>query len=243
MFKLYYEATLSLQHGGDCILLGATPDLILYVEELYGAEPWVAQHRLQFDGTILETRDEADSIDAFIPFELPAHAIRPAAVASGHPLDFSGPRLQGLRATDRIDGLVRSLPMQIRMNLAQTVLPGVMPPLILGLVESRVLAACSLNDDAGTQVICRRVGVACALSGQRVDESGIPYDYETKTLFLAHTWREADGLDLEEIMTSNLPGADLYRPMDCLLVDNTLVVADGGDGGRTSVIHLWRVDH
>ena len=57
--SLTYVTCVPLQHNGDCSLIGVTPDLTLFTEEIYG-DGFVAQQATRLDRTIVERVDEGE---------------------------------------------------------------------------------------------------------------------------------------------------------------------------------------
>jgi hypothetical protein len=240
---LNYQTSIQLTHTGDCRFLGIGSDMTLYVEEIYGEDDWLAQHVLTFTGTLHQTVDEDSGRAAgFTPLVLPDNLHRPARIHKTQALNFSGPRLRGQRALERIDDLVRPLTMPTRMQLIQQLKLDILPPLLLGVAESRVIAeALLLPPD--TYLVCRRLRLAYGLPAPRLDSSNMPYDYDTVTLFVAHTYESTSGeIELPpEIVFSGLPGVNLRRPLDCMVHEQHLLVADGGDDSHPGQIHIWKI--
>jgi hypothetical protein len=242
-----HVTTLPLKHEGDCSLLGMMPEQALYVEEVYGEHGWMAQHELSLDGTITRSVDEADGAndaDDLRPLDLPPGIVRPKTGWHTMALNFAGPRHRGLRAPERILDLVRTLSIEEKIALIQKFKLDVIPPMLLGIAESYVLAEAELQRP-NLYFVCRRLRLAVALSEQRLDEENQPYDYETVVIYLAHFY----DCKLEPLLKDILPdltSVPLHRPMDCLLINGQLCIADGGSGAgserRLSAIHLWQVE-
>ncbi len=241
MSKLRFEsiATFPLSHAGDCSLLGVGGDGSLFVEEIYG-DGWVAQHALSADGTLIASVDEqnGDATD-LQPLPLPDDLKQPHAGWHTMPLNFSGPRQRGLREPERVLELVKPLTFAEKLLLHQRYALDV-PPLLLGLAESYVMAEAPLAG-AWLFVVCRRIRVAAALPQPEHDEGGAAYDYDTRVLYLAHLFDRASDepptlLDPE----TDLISPALKRPMDCLVAGDRLYVADGGENERLSTIHIFQ---
>lgn len=238
---LDYLNTLELAHNGDCHLLGMSSDKVIYAEEVYGDDDWLAQHALTLDGDRVQSVDEEDGQRAdLVPLTLPTDLVRPQPVRHTQRLDFSGPRLRGLREAERIGDLVRPLTVPTRMTLGQRL--GVAPAALLGIAESRVLAEALLTSQ-NSYLVCRRVRIAYVLSQPQRDAENQPYDYDTLVLYVAHPYDIDSGdIDVEpEIAFAGLPGVELMRPMDCLTANGYLCVADGGHEARHSRIHIWKI--
>lgn len=238
--SLAHSARLTLAHNGDCGLLGIAPGPVVYVEEFYGDDGWLAQCALRLDGTVIAQMDEAHGARAGAPpLELPANLVKPASANHTRRLNFSGPRWRGLRAEERIDDMVFPLPVAAKMALAQRAQLDVPPPLLLGIAESRVLAETQLGPDCW--LVCRRLRLAYALPQPRRADDGAPYDYDSCVLHLAHIWTpDDDGELLTDAALAGLPGVQLHRPLDCLAAYGCLALADGGAPDRLAALHVWR---
>lgn len=233
-------ATFPLVYAGDCSLLGVGPDGVIYVEELYG-DGWMAQHAVRADGTIRATVDErGGNADTLEPLPLPDDLIQPRAGWHSMKLNYSGPRLRGLREPERTLDLVKPLSLAEKMLLHDRYALD-MPPLLLGLAESYVLAEAPL-DGAGLFAVCRRVRIAAALPQPQTDADGAAYDYDTRVLYLAHLF-DRDALDAPTLFDADtsLISDALCRPMDCLTIGDRLYVADGGDGERLSAVRVFQI--
>lgn len=237
---LAHCARLILAHNGDCGLLGIAPGPVVYVEEFYGDDGWLAQRALRPDGTVVDQMDEAHGAQAGAPpLALPADLVRPTSVNHTQSLNFSGPRWRGIRAEERIDDMVLPLPVAAKMALAQRAQLDVPPPLLLGIAESRVLAETPLGPDCW--LVCRRLRLAYALPQPRYADNGALYDYDSCALHLAHIWTPDDGGELlTDAALAGLPGVQLHRPLDCLAAYGCLAVADGGAPDRPAALHVWR---
>ena len=223
-----HVTTLPLKHEGDCSLLGMTPDKTLYVEEVYGENGWIAQHELLPDGTFARSIDEQDGTNEIEhPLELPNVIAKPKTGWHTMALNFAGPRHRGLRGPERPLDLVRPLSIDEKMALIAKFKLDLIPPLLLGIAESYVLAEAELRRP-DLYFVCRRVRLAIALPETRLDEDNQPYDYETHVIYLAHFYdceQEPRFIDL----LSDLTRRPAHRPMDCLLLDEHLCIADGGE--------------
>ena len=114
--------------------------------------------------------------------------------------------------------------------------------MLLGVAESRVLAEAPLSPP-DQYLVCRRVRIAHALETTERDADHQPYDYDTIPVYVAHPYHVTSGdLDVEpEIAFAGLPSIDLLRPMDCLVANHYLCVADGGHDTQKSRIHIWKI--
>lgn len=235
--RFQYHACLPLAHHGDCALLGITPALAVYAEEIYGEEGWLAQQARRLDGAVIAQMDEQAGQ---MPLALPPDMVRPEAPCHTLALNFSGPRWRGLCAADRIGDTVRPLPLVSKISLGQRL--GLAPPLLLGVAESRVLAEVALTP--ADWLVCRRVRLAFRLAQPRRDADGLPYDYDTLALYVIHTWSPASDEGDEPLPDSafaGLPGAALRRPQGCLAAYGYLLVADGGTPDHRAAVHVWRL--
>lgn len=231
--------TVALPHQGDCSLLGATPQGEFYVEEIYGVDGWLAQHRFSAEGKLLRSIDEQNGANHEItPLALPADLVAPKTGWHTMRLNYAGARHRGLRVSDRLADLAQPLSISDKMALAERL--GLPPLSIVGVAESYVLAETELVHPH-LFLSCRRIRFAYTLTEERRDDDGEPYDYDTLVLYAAHL---IDLANEEErpisAMLDDLPG--LARPMDCLLIADRLYIADGGAADRPSRIHVWRVE-
>lgn len=237
---LNFITTLTLSYQSDCFLLGITPDLTLFAEEIYGKDDLLARYHFTLDGRILQKFDESSDTRAFT---LPTDLVHPTRPLQNHPLNFHGPRLRGLREPDRIRDAVRPLEVPTRMRLIAYLGLNISPPMLLGVAESQVLAQAPLGTP-DTELVCRRLRLAYALPEPRYDADHLPYDYDTLTIYAAHVYhpqsRETE-LSFDTVFAS-FPGVTLRRPMDCLTYQNHLFIADGGDAQQSSRVHVWRIE-
>ena len=238
---LNYLQSILLHHNGDCRLLGVSPTLALYVEEIFGDDDQLAQHTLSLDGKVLHSVDESiNPASDFIPLTLPADVVRPSPIRHASRLNFSGPRQLGLRDLERITDVVRTLEVPTRIRLAQQI--NIPMPLILGVAESRVLAEALLTPP-DTYLVCRRLRIAHALPEPQRDTDQQWYDYDTLAVYTAHLYNPVlNDVELPpDAVFAGLPGVRLVRPMDCIMCHEHVFIADGGDADRPSRIHIWRV--
>ncbi len=241
---------LPLQHHGDCTLLGVVPgdpadpsgaaDCTIYVEEIYDEDGKLAQHALTLDGRLLATVDEGSGDTDLHPLDLPPQRIKPQTGWHTMALNFAGPRHRGLRAPERTLDLVRPLTIAEKMALIDRFRLDVPPPLLLGVAESYVLAETPICAPT-LYFVCRRVRFAVALTEERTDADGQPYDYDTQVVYLAHFYERDQEPEWSDIL-ADATSIPLSRPMDCLLVKDRLFIADGGADDRLSAIHVWQLD-
>jgi hypothetical protein len=116
------------------------------------------------------------------------------------------------------------------------------PTMIIGLAESHVFSEAPL-DENGNLLVCRRVLLAYALQSPKVDETNRPYDYDTLPLFVVHRYGPSDDGEVPiDRLFEPLPEVDFIRPMDCLVYQNHLFVADGGNDEYDSAVHIWKLE-
>ena len=233
--------TLTLKHNGDCNLLGVTPDQTIYAEEVYGEDGLIAQHEVQFDGRFAQSVDEVDGApDTMQPISLPANAIKPKTGWHTMGLNFAGPRHRGMRAPERTADLVQPLTIEEKMTFVKRLKLDVPAPLLMGIAESYVLAESDIVRPH-LYFVCRRVRLALALPEVRLDAAQQPYDYDTHVIYAAHFYDRTEELP-SGVLFDDLTSEPLHRPMDCLLLDGHLYIADGGSGARLSAIHVWKLE-
>lgn len=240
--QLEYIQTHSLKHSGDCCLLAVTSDQHIYAEEIYGAEGWLAQHHLSPDGSFVATIDEDDGrTKVEQPLPLPEDAAQPATGWHTMWLNFAGPRHRGIRSLERVDELVRPFTLQDKIHLSQHPALKMPPPMILGLAESYVLAEAK-TVVPGVYFVCRRLRIAFVTGKTETDETGEPFDYDSRVIYVAHFAARSAALDESLVdQMQPLPGITPSRPMDCAIFGNQLYVADGGEADRVSAVHVWKI--
>lgn len=241
--NLTYKIGIPLKYNEDCNLLGVTPDLKLYIEEIYSHDAWIAQHIYQLDGSHLAIIDEDFGKNTSLsPLQLPANLVRPKPGWHTMDLNFTGPRHRGLRGPERIADMVKPLSIQSKIALVERFGLPVSPPLILGLAESYVISEIELIRPH-LYFVCRRLRVAYALPQSEIDSEGETYDYDTQVIYLAHFYDKNQTFDPQiEDLIDPFPGINLVRPMDCLFYENHLFIADGGNTNAKSTIHVWEID-
>jgi hypothetical protein len=237
-----YLTTMNLKHAGDCSLLGVTPDITIYAEETYGSDGWLAQTALRLDGSVVDAVDEDHGgVTALAPLMLPEDIVKPQTGWHTMALNFSGPRHRGLVGPERVPDLVRPLSIQDKISLVKQYQLPILPPTLIGLAESYVLAEAPLIYP-NLFVVCRRARLAYTLPQEAVDADNQPYDYDTLVIYTAQLYQRNQEADNGISDANNtFPDAALKRPMDCLIYADHLFIADGGEGERTSAIHVWKV--
>jgi hypothetical protein len=236
---LKHFMTFPLLYDGDCKLLGVTVDGLIYIEELYGDEDWLAQHKITIDDGIIDSIDElaGENLD-ITPFELPSTAILPTSKSCCDSLTFTGARLRGLQRDEPIAEIVLPLSVEDKIELVDYMEWDISPMQIIGIAESVVLSHTSLSD--GSLMVCRRVRIAYRLTQVSADR-GVPYDYDSLDLHLLHEFDPNSDDELPEVVDclNELEDVVLLRPMDCLYHDGKLYVADGGEADDVSAIHIF----
>lgn len=244
-FPLTYLASLPLRYSGDCTLLGISADHQIYAEEIYGEHGWIAQHQIDLERGIIASIDEENGMrNVREPLALPTDIIQPQSCWNTMKLNYAGPRWRGLREPERLLDMLRPISIADKIEAVRLLGLSVPPPMLLGVAESYVLSeACVLPPDVF--FVCRRVRLAIALEAVQQDEAGLPYDYETLAIHVAHFYdRAADSEPALLDALTALPGARLRNPMDCIVHDTHLFVSDSarGDSRTPSQIHVWRIE-
>ena len=175
---------------GSPALIGIDADGNVALELMYGADgsgDWLAQVVIDANGTLIDQRDEnyGENVD-FVPLDLTALQIAPRPIpdAARH-LVFAGGRWRGLREADRVMDTLYPLSVAEKMALSLA-LTGP----ILGIVESRIVAAASITER--WTLLCRQVRIAFGVPLSR-DNDGLPYDYDSRLLCFAQ-WLDHEAL-------------------------------------------------
>jgi len=242
-YRLEFAASTPLIHSGDCSLIGISADLTVYAEEMYGEEGWLAQHIISPDRKIVASADENEGMNRhFETFALPDDLVRTQRCKHTAALNFGGARHRGLREPERIAELVRPLTFQTKMTMIERLKLKMSPPMLLGVAESYVLAETLISPDIF--MVCRRLRLAYALSQPQFDSDHQPYDYDTLVLHIAHDYnpRTDDEISPDRAL-AGLPGVQLRRPMDCIVRDQHLFIADGSLDEQVNAIHVWRIEN
>ena len=241
MNALKLLATIELPHAGDCALLGVDREGCVYVEELYGEQDWLAQHKISLSAGLLESVDEqCGTVPPPAPLPLPALRASPSKMNVFDHLNFAGARWRGRMADERIKDLLRDLSIAEKIALVDYLDWEIDPLRLLGIAESIVLSCCPYSD--GGYLICRRIRVAYRLPvAQRADHGLDPdYDYDSVEAHLLHRL-PADALELPDL-TECLTEFDLCRPLDCMRLDGKVYLADGGEGAIKSALHVFEIE-
>lgn len=239
--QLNYLQSIALSHEGDCLLRGISSEGHLFVDELYGDDDWLAQHVITLDGQVIHSIDENyGETENFLPLDMPDGLLTPEHVPLQHRLNFGGARYRGLHEPERIAELVRPLSLPTKMQVIETLGLSLTPPLLFGVAESTVLALGRLDPE--TWLVCRRLRLAYRLEQVQYDEDRQPYDYDTLIVHVVHPYNPAihDHEMPPLAVFAGLPGVMLYRPMDCLIFGEYVIVAEGGDPDYPAQIHIWQ---
>ncbi|MFN8373552.1 MAG: hypothetical protein U0694_11850 [Anaerolineae bacterium] len=224
------------------MLAGISPNHQLYVDMIYDLDDKLARYMLGLDGSITILADEGDETK---PAEapLPPDLISPQRIEHNSRLNFSIGRFRGMREEERIADLLTPPSIYEKMALVQALNLPILPPMLLGVAESAVLAM-ALLESPDTYLVCRRVRLAYTLTRPQLDESRQQYDYDTVTLHLAHSYNlhsdnDTSLVDLLGAQPVLLPGAALHSPMDVMVYDDNVIVADGGNSQHPAAVHIW----
>lgn len=237
---LNHIVSIPLKQYGDCNIVGVTPDGEIYVEEIYSDDGWTIQHKIRPNGEIITSYDEQEPSSHHLV--MPSNLIKPMRVWNTMALNFAGARHRGKRSLERVDELVRTLTIHEKIALLKYLKLDILPSHLLGLAESYVLAEATVIHP-NVFVVCRRLRAAYVLSSERIDEYGDPYDYDTQPFYVVHFYdRTGDEEVSLTAMLDGFPNVTFCRPMDCMIAKNRLYVADGGEAGRLSQLHIWSLD-
>ena len=233
---LEHIATHDLHYAGDCHLRGIASNGQIYAEEIYGEDDWLAQHRLHPTNGIIETIDEASGNNlnlAQIP--LPDSITKPTRTSCCPALHFTGARLRGMRIDERIEELVYPLSMEDKIQLTDFMEWDHHPTQLIGLAESTVLAHVIISTIE--TFVCRRLRIAYRLKNPMPS-----YDYDSLDVYLFHRYNPLDDVMPELVDCLNdVDDVVLLRPMDCLVVDGRLYIADGGENDEPCAIHIFNI--
>lgn len=218
-----------------------TTDGLIYAEELYGDEDWLAQHQLSIADGILKTVDESwgeSSEISLLP--LPEPLIKSHQVVDMPALTYHGARLKGICAEERIEEVVLPLDVSTKIDLVDFMEWDIQPMQLIGIAETAVLASAPSHLE-NVYWVCRRLRLAYRLLPDQIDAK-YSYDYDSLELYLFHPYdvTQAEAPDLLECLDT-IDDVMLLRPMDCLYHNGQLIVADGGEGEDASAIHIFEL--
>ncbi|MGB7337759.1 MAG: hypothetical protein WBC91_02620 [Phototrophicaceae bacterium] len=235
--KLRHKHCIDLAHTSECNLLGVDDEFNIYAEEYYDYT-YIAQHRLNFDGILSETRDEESGKISIELFDLSKMIALPQHPAT-HPLNSTGFRFRGMRQDDKIVEWVIPIPIQDKIPLLQALNLQISPMMLMGIAESRVLSQATLSPTM--TIVCHMLRLLIALPDIKIDYMGLPYDYDTLILHVLHTYNPET--DVSQPLHQALQlFPQLTTPTDCLLINEHLIVANSSDGTSKSEIHIFQFD-
>ena len=209
---LEHLATHDLLYAGDCKLLGVTDDGQIYVEELYGDDDWLAQHHIFTNEGIVKTVDEAEGNNLNITFlKLPEELIKPTTTPCCPNLQFSGARLRGMLADERIEKVVHPLSIQDKIELVDFMEWEITPLQIIGMTESVILSHTKVSEKS--LIVCRRVRIA-----YRLEKPEVTHDYDSLEIHILHEYHPNDVMPEVVDCLNDIDDVVLLRPMDCLLL-------------------------
>lgn len=212
--RLSDVARVGLPLMGEAALLGVTPAGVVYVEAYSDDQDEAAVWRVS-----------ANDEPVHAPLtDLPQRFISPVRHDAAEMLHFVGARWRGLRDEDRVASLVQPLSIAAKMTLIARLSLDVMPPMLLGVLESRVRSVCEVAD---ALLVCRTVRLALALPDKRLDEYGAPYDYDSLALNIFHPF-DAATLDAPELVDciEYTRAMQLVYPLDCVAHDEYVYILD-----------------
>lgn len=229
-----------LDYAEDCRLLGIGQQGDLYVEEIYG-DDWFAQHHFAPDGRRIASIDEHyGRVDAR-SLSLPPTLITPSIRDLDDSWTFVGGRARGLRIEERISDLLQPLSIAERAYLSAQIHPSIAPGQWLG-ISARLPRAVA-HVAPSLLLVCSKVQIAYALLSPAVDAHRMLYDYDTITLFLLQSYDvQVKEKPPVSVSLKEIDGQPLYRPLDCLVFNGRLYVADGGANDRKSAIRVWEIE-
>ncbi len=237
--SFHYTCSMPLRHHGDCHINGFSPAGIIYVDEIYGEDDLIAQYAFRLNGTLVASADEGDD-SPYKALAIPADLAKPKGVQAARHFQFGGVRWRGMREDDRILDALYPLTVVEKIVLTSAFKLSVPMPRLLGLAESTVLAEAKLPD-SDISIVCRRMRIAYATGSVQYDADKLPYDYDSLSVYFIHCCdAEHDEPDLVNGL-GLFPEANLKRPMDCMMWQDWLVVADGGTAETASRMHVWKM--
>lgn len=233
--------SIMLNHHENCYIAGLMPEQsMLYVGELYG-DDWTVEHRISLTDFSMVSWDEAKQASNQRVFNQPRNLIEPVSAHETTSLQYVGARWRGMREAENLADLVQPISVMEKMAIIKKLGLSIPAMMLFGVAESRVLAEAHLQNSLF--FVCRRIRLAIALSEVKRDADQQPYDYDTLPIEIVHLYDvETDEAPpiIESLMTFG--ETPVHRPMDCLLHDGKLYIADGGDADRVSHIHIFNLE-
>jgi len=234
--RFKHKKRICLSHYGECYFSGIDSAGNIYCEEYY-ENGYIAQYCITKQGVIITTVDEDSGKNDIKFIDLPEDIIPPSHPLE-HPLNFTGLRYRGMREQEKVMEWVKPLAVMEKMPLIQALKLTISPMMIFGIAESRVLAETEFSDDE--VLVCRRIRLLRALPEIQHDEQGLPYDYDTVTFHVLHTYNdETESVPPLHEAINYFP--ELSHPMDCMIHDDQLIVANGSDGENPCEVHLFQL--
>lgn len=233
-------ATHQLPAYSECALTGVLPGGDLVTIETYDdsdANPtrYIIHHPQQTEQSYVQRLGPDED------FSWPARPLVPEGVHRTSALNYVGGRWRGLREAERVSDWVQPLTIMEKMALLQQLKLQLPPLMLLGIAESRVLSEAHLHDNC--YVVCRRLRLAYALTQPLQDADGLPYDYDTHAIYVAHVYDAARDLTPSLVEVLKGPGnIALAYPLDCLVDEDRLYVVEGGTPSTPCQLHIWQVN-
>lgn len=229
--RLAHEARVSLPLADETALLGVTQDGAVFLEA-YSEDQ---------DEAVLWRISLRDGLQEATPAAVSPQLITPGRHDTAEMLHYVGARWRGLRDEDRIASLVQPLSIAAKMTLVEKLSLDVLPPMLLGVLESRVRSVCELTKSH--LLVCRTVRLALALPGQRLDEYGAPYDYDALALNIFHPL-DAAATDAPELVdcVEYSRAVNLIHPLDCVAHDGYVYILDAAEKGEPAELVILKVE-
>lgn len=176
--------------------------------------------------------------DANLPHDL----ITPSPPKAMTWLNHTGLRWRGMHETDRVTEWAQPLTIMEKMQILPHLGRPLSPMQVLGVAESYVLSEAAVGDGE-TYLVCRRLRLAYALPTVQRDENG-DYDYDTLLCHVAH-WVRGDAEPSWEHVFTDFDRAQIQAPLDCLIHEGQLYMADSGTASTTEAamcyLHIWQL--
>ncbi len=221
---------MSLPHTGVCGILGITPQLDLYIEEIYPPDDEVMCHHIHSGKGIVQSSDI---------LKLPTISITPQIHPATTHLNYTGGRKRGIREAERLQEWAKPFAIADKMRLIEALHLSITPMQLFGMIDSVVLSSVELQDN--WFVVCRRIALAIALSKMHHDENGLPYDYDSHIIQTAHlyhsSWEDSPPI---EMILSGIGEIRLNGAYDCVAMDNLLFISENGND-KNNTIHQWSI--
>jgi len=229
---LYSHVVISLPHTGVCGILGITPQLDLYIEEIYLPNDDIIHHHINPKGIIIQSSET---------LKLPTTIIAPTIHPSTTQLNYTGGRTRGIREAERLQDWAKPFSIAEKMHLIQTFNLSITPMQLFGMINSVVLSSVKLQSN--WFVVCRRIALAIALPQMQYDENRLPYDYDSHIIQTAHLYHSSweDSPPIEAVL-AGIGDTRLNGAYDCVIIDNQLFISENGNN-KNNTIHQWSIAH